>query len=150
MIWKIKWSNMQKHHDKADNWCQYINHLYCKTTLNMKIYNSGTLNKSVIWKKKIITKCLWFPFFTLLNGLYPFNSISFAILHVCKNVQLNIRELSKIIKKVFAVSFCYLHVRCPFITEYRSVYHFCILHRRGFNVETNAFYISNRIHYVSY
>lgn len=101
-------------------------------------------------KKKIITKCLWFPFFTLLNGLYPFNSISFAILHVCKNVQLNIRELSKIIKKVFAVSFCYLHVRCPFITEYRSVYHFCILHRRGFNVETNAFYISNRIHYVSY
>lgn len=101
-------------------------------------------------KKKIITKCLWFPFFTLLNGLYPFNSISFAILHVCKNVQLNIRELSKIIKKVFAVSFCYLHVRCPFITEYRSVYHFCILHRRGFNVETNAFYISNHIHYVSY
>lgn len=101
-------------------------------------------------KKKIITKCLWFPFFTLLNGLYPFNSISFAILHVCKNVQLNIRELSKIIKKVFAVSFCYLHVRCPFITEYKSVYHFCILHRRGFNVETNAFYISNRIHYVSY
>lgn len=101
-------------------------------------------------KKKIITKCLWFPFFTLLNGLYPFNSISFAILHVCKNVQLNIRELSKIIKKVFAVSFCYLHVRCPFITEYRSVYHFCILHRRGFNVETNAFCISNRIHYVSY
>lgn len=101
-------------------------------------------------KKKIITKCLWFPFFTLLNGLYPFNSISFAILHVCKNVQLNIRKLSKIIKKVFAVSFCYLHVRCPFITEYKSVYHFCILHRRGFNVETNAFYISNRIHYVSY
>lgn len=101
-------------------------------------------------KKKNITKCLWFPFFTLLNGLYPFNSISFAILHVCKNVQLNIRELSKIIKKVFAVSFCYLHVRCPFITEYRSVYHFCILHRRGFNVETNAFCISNRIHYVSY
>lgn len=101
-------------------------------------------------KKKFITKCLWFPFFTLLNGLYPFNSISFTILHVCKNVQLNIRELSKIIKKVFAVSFCYLHVRCPFITEYRSVYHFCILHRRGFNVETNAFYISNRIHYVSY
>lgn len=101
-------------------------------------------------KKKIITKCLWFPFFTLLNGLYPFNSISFTILHVCKNVQLNIRELSKIIKKVFAVSFCYLHVRCLFITEYKSVYHFCILHRRGFNVETNAFYISNRIHYVSY
>lgn len=101
-------------------------------------------------KKKIITKCLWFPFFTLLNGLYPFYSISFTILHVCKNVQLNIRELSKIIKKVFAVSFCYLRVRCPFITEYRSVYHFCILHRRGFNVETNAFYISNRIHYVSY
>lgn len=101
-------------------------------------------------KKKFITKCLWFPFFTLLNGLYPFNSISFTILHVCKNVQLNIRELSKIIKKVFAVSFCYLHVRCPFITEYRSVYHFCILHCRGFNVKTNAFYISNRIPYVSY